>query len=358
MFCAGGQIVPIVVVEKAGQPKGQALVVEDGGLDFLGHVVFDHCPGPLFDLPRSLGMVDAEPVEAGQELEVGKDRDVDLRAPQLFATGLAEPLDRGRPVGLQIVEHRLRIGVESIAGYSVERGQRHVAVEPGYRQPAFEVGAGIADTEAGQVHRLHRHHRPGMGPAQMIAIAADIFDWQLPVGVQHHLLGFADQRGAAGQSIEPDVEIEFGIAEIVFERRRGGIEIAEDQPFVFGDLRHRHEPEFAAVEFAKIGLVFKRDPRQRAIRGDRPAVVVAGEGPGIAAIGAADAVAAVSASVEEGLYRAVLLPDDDDVVFAHVGAEEVIVLRDLAGVGKEQPASAKDALKLLAVDRLAGIDRA
>ena len=58
MFGAGGQIVAIVVVEQAGQPEGQALVVEDGRLDVLGHVVFHHGPGPLLDPIGPLGMIE------------------------------------------------------------------------------------------------------------------------------------------------------------------------------------------------------------------------------------------------------------------------------------------------------------
>ena len=205
-------------------------------------------------------MIDPKPVQAWQELEVGENRDVDLRTPQLFAAHLAQPLDRRGTIGLQIIHHGLRFGVEGVARNPVERGQRHVAVHSGDGKPAFEVGTRIADAETGKVHRLDGRHRSGMRPTQMVAIAADILNRQLPVAAQLHLLGFAEQRSSAWHRIQPDIEEEFCIAKVILERGRIWIEAAEDQALVFGNMGYLNQAQLAAVQFAKIGLVSSGTP--------------------------------------------------------------------------------------------------
>ena len=357
LFGAGSEIVAIVIVEQTSETEGQALIVEDRCLHFFGHVVFHHRPGPLLELARTLGMIDPKPVQAWQELEVGENRDVDLRTPQLFAAHLAQPLDRLGTIGLQIIHHGLRFGVEGVARNPVERGQRHVAVHSGDGKPAFEVGTRIADAETSKVHRLDGRHRSGMRPTQMVAIAADILNRQLPVAAQLHLLGFAEKRSSAWHRIQPDIEEEFCIAKIILERGRIWIEAAEDQALVFGNMGYLNQAQLAAVQFAKIGLVFQRNPRERPVWRERPPMIIAGTGLGIATIGAANAVPAVGAAVEECFDRSVFLADDDDVVLAHEGAEIVTSFGDLAGVNEEQPAATENALKLLFVELLARVDR-
>src|SRR5262249_7258675 len=81
-----------------------------------------------------------------------------------------------------------------------------------------------------------------------------------------------------------------------------------------------------------------------------PAMIGTGEGGGVAGIGPAQPIAAVAADVEEGVDAALTVAYHQDRVLAHIRAEEVTRLGDLALMAQKQPAAGKDLRQLLLVD--------
>src|SRR5262249_51281472 len=58
----------------------------------------------------------------------------------------------------------------------------------------------------------------------------------------------------------------------------------------------------------------------------------------------------MAADIQKGVHLALRVTHHEDRVFAHIRAEEVTGLRDLALVAQEQPAAGKNLLQLLLVD--------
>jgi hypothetical protein len=71
-------------------------------------------------------------------------------------------------------------------------------------------------------------------------------------------------------------------------------------------------------------------------------VIGTGEGRGVTSVGSAQAIAPMAADIQKGVYLALRVTHYEDRVFAHIRAEEVTELRDLALVAQEQPAAGKN----------------
>src|SRR5262249_42424480 len=81
-----------------------------------------------------------------------------------------------------------------------------------------------------------------------------------------------------------------------------------------------------------------------------PAMIGTGEGSGVAGIGPAQPIAPMPADVEKGVDFALAVPHHQDRVFAHIRAEEVPRLGELAFMAQKQPAAGKDLRQLLLID--------
>ena len=67
-----------------------------------------------------------------------------------------------------------------------------------------------------------------VAPAGVIAVAAEVFGWHLPVGGNLPLVGAADDLDTALAAVEEYVEIPGGGAEVFQQGRRGRVEGGED----------------------------------------------------------------------------------------------------------------------------------
>ena len=128
------------------------------------------------------------------------------------------------------------------------------------------------------------------------------------------------------------------VAEVLGERRRGGIGIDEDERPPGVD-RDGHEAEALAVE-ARLRVSARR-VSQRAVEVVRPGVVRALQR--LAASGAlAEREAAVAADVDERAERLVAAADEDDGHVARAGGRERSRLGEIARVPDVLPAAAED----------------
>src|ERR1700733_7229186 len=146
---------------------------------------------------------------------------------------------------------------------------------------------------------LERVGDAGMGNAEMIMIAGEVFGQQLPIR-RHHV------AVRTGQHFEPAdilaaqkaLKIPLSVAEIVIKRHRIGIPVTEDQSPDPGDARHLDEAEARRIELVAIGIFQMRDACERTVL-IRPSVVGAGEASRGAAVEWTDDIGAVPALVEE-----------------------------------------------------------
>ena len=90
---------------------------------------------------------------------------------------------------------------------------------------------------------------------------------------------------------------------------------------------------------------------QRAVSVEGPVVIGADEGLALARAVVHQARAAVGADVVEGAQHAVHAACHDDVLIDHRGRDVAAGLRDLRGMGREQPIAIEDLLLLLREDR-------
>ncbi len=157
----------------------------------------------------------------------------------------------------------------------------------------------------------------------VVHVADKIFRRQFPVGADDPLVRAADKLRAALAAIEKDVEIPGHVAEVIAQRRRFGIEVAEDEAFILIDQRNGSEAETLFVELAVIVLLEIRHADECAVAAIHPAVIRAGERIRIALLQAADAIAAMAADVQESAELAVLTAADEHRVFTHVRGQEV-----------------------------------
>ena len=93
-----------------------------------------------------------------------------------------------------------------------------------------------------------------------------------------------------------------------------------------------------------------RDADEAAVAGIGPGMIRAGERLGIALVRSAHLHAAMAAAIEEGADLPIFGARDQYRVFAHVGAEEIAGLLELAFVAQEQPAAPEHARQLLLID--------
>ena len=92
----------------------------------------------------------------------------------------------------------------------------------------------------------------------------------------------------------------------------------------------------------EVGLLQVGNPDELAVVGVGPAVVGADEGGSIPHIGPADTIAAVPTDVQKSVDLAGTVAYDQDRICAHVGAQEVPRVGDLALVAQEKPAAGEN----------------
>lgn len=90
----------------------------------------------------------------------------------------------------------------------------------------------------------HLHGR-GMAEQRVILVAGKLFGGEFPVTIDGPLLYATDDFGAAFTTIQHTVEIPCDIAEIIAQRRRGGIPVAENQSLVALYARNFVQPPSA-----------------------------------------------------------------------------------------------------------------
>ena len=169
----------------------------------------------------------------------------------------------------------------------------------------------------------------------MILVAGKLFGGEFPVTIDGPLLYATDDFGAAFTTIQHTVEIPGDVAEIIAQRRRGGIPVAENQSLVALYARNFVQPPVRFAQPLRVGARFQRDVDQLAVNAVRPAVIRAGEGAGITAVGVADAHCAVATLVEKRFDAAVFLANHHNCILAHVGVKKITGFGDLAFVGEK-----------------------
>lgn len=179
---------------------------------------------------------------------------------------------------------------------------------------------------------------------------AIVFPDELPVGPDHVVL---DRRDfGAPELLRPDRGGQVGPDPV--ERGRGGAQRDEDKALELG-RRDRMQPERRPVQV----LLHARRVHEGSVEPVGPGVVRADQPLGGAARGfRADDRAAVAADVVKRTDRAVLPPDHDDRVRAHLQGEPVARRRDLARMAGEQPARPPDRVQVGAVDSLVAVELA
>ena len=116
-----------------------------------------------------------------------------------------------------------------------------------------------------------------------VVAVAGIVVGELPVALVFEPVRLAHHDLAAGIAVEPFVDRAGDAAEIVEQRRRVGIERAEDEAAIAVDARHLRDVELRVLEVAGIAV----RPRHRAqLAGveEAPAVIRADEHGGVAAL--------------------------------------------------------------------------
>ena len=190
----------------------------------------------------------------------------------------------------------------------------------------------------------------------MVAVAGIVVG-ELPVALVLEPVGLAHHDLAAGIAVEPFVDRAGDAAEIIEQRRRVGIERAEDEAAIAVDARHLRDVEFCVLEIAGIAV----RPRHRAqLAGveEAPAVIRADELEGVAALEPAERGAAMGAAVEQRADFSVGIAQQDDRPQAELGGDVIVVVRDLAVVAEIDPDRAPDVGQLRLEDRRVGVDQA
>ncbi len=189
----------------------------------------------------------------------------------------------------------------------------------------------------------------------MVAVAGIVVG-ELPVALVFEPVGLAHHDLAAGIAVEPFVDRAGDAAEIVEERRRVGIERAEDEAAIAVDARHLRDVELRVLEIAGIA-VRPRHGAQLAGDEEAPAVIRAGEHVGIAALEPAERGAAMGAAVEQRADFPVGIAQQNDRAQAELGGDEIVVVRDLAVVAEIDPDRAADIRQFRLEDRRIGVDQ-
>src|SRR6185295_17398095 len=195
----------------------------------------------------------------------------------------------------------------------------------------------------------------------VVAITREVLGGKLPVTRDEPLVHAADHLGAALPAVpgvEQQIEIELVAAEVVEERRRGGIPRGPDRAFVILQLGDLDQPPLAAIELRAIGILEERHADQRAVGAVAPAVVRTHELDRVALVVAAHLHAAVSARVQEHADASGPVAAQNDRLLAHGRDHEVAGIRDLALVPDEEPGASEHLLLLLPVDLLVDEDLA
>ena len=178
-------------------------------------------------------------------------------------------------------------------------------------------------------------YRRQMAPMHVIAIAGKIFSGEFPVARHDPFVDATDQFDAAFAAIKESIEIPAHLTEVFGQSRRLRLEGGEPQPLVAVELPHRDETPALSIQFVVVGFSQIRHADQPAVIAIGPAVIGTGECRGIADLGAAQTIAAMAADIEERANLTRCVTDDQDRVFAHVSAEKITRLRNLAVVAQE-----------------------
>ncbi len=249
---------------------------------------------------------------------------------------------RWRPVLRQYIDDRLMAAIgQADMQFATERQLAHVAA----------AGAGGADT--GEIDRAVAD--------VVVAVAAEILGWELPVARDQPFLDAAQHLGltlAAVPAVEDQIEIAGETAEIFEKGRRLRIPGGPHRALVAAELRHLDETPLRAIELRVVGLAEIRDADQPAVGAVAPAVVGAGEDRRVALVVAAHLHAAVPAGIEKDMHLAGPVAAQDHALLAHAGDKEIAGVRDLALMPDKEPGAGKEPLLLLRVDLLVDEDLA
>src|SRR5262249_15564130 len=128
------------------------------------------------------------------------------------------------------------------------------------------------------------------------------------------------------------------------------VERRKDKAVVALDLRGGDQSPCLAVKVLVVIVLESGNADQAAFEVVGPAVVRAHEACCPALFRPADCVSSMAAGVEQHLYAALFVSNDDDAVLADVIEEEVARIRNLALVGHEVPRPGEDLFELEAVD--------
>jgi hypothetical protein len=190
----------------------------------------------------------------------------------------------------------------------------------------------------------------------MVAVAAEILSWELPVAGYYPLVYAADYLSSALSPIKESIEIPGGFPQVVQQRRRCGIKGGEEEALVAAQLGHWDEAPLFPVQLTKVSVLVVGHTHQATIVAVSPAVVGASKGGGVSAIRSAEPIPPMAAHIEKGIYPPMAIPNHYYRILAHVGGEEVSRLGDLGLMAEKQPAASKNLLQFLLVDVVLDVD--
>src|SRR5579885_2355621 len=195
-----------------------------------------------------------------------------------------------------------------------------------------------------------------MAEVRVVHVGTELFGRELPVALQHPSMHPANHLGAAGAAAEIAVDVPEHVAQVVAQRWRIGIPVAEHLSVDSCKARYLEGAPFALVKFVAIAVFFVRNGDEVAGEVVTPAMIGAGECAGVAAIRPADAHPAMAALIQKRPNRSVLLPHDQHGIFGHVSGKEVARFFQHALMAQEQPRPGEDAFEFELVDGWIAID--
>ena len=184
--------------------------------------------------------------------------------------------------------------------------------------------------------RLDGVHEIAVNRGHVIAVC-HVIGLHLPVMVAHIGLRSPDHFQPVGRLVGEQVDKEFRLAEMDFERRHGIGQRAEDKTAIFTKLGDFGEVVMRPVEIVAIAAFLVLDADAFAGAFIAPAVEPAGDGFRVALLERRDDGAAMRTRIDEGFERAVLLAVDENRLAADMGGVIVAGVRHLAFMAQEIP---------------------
>ena len=181
-----------------------------------------------------------------------------------------------------------------------------------------------------------------------MVIVGAVIHRRLPIDRLDPLYG-AEGFGATVQPVEGQVQVPPGVAQVGLQRRSAWVPGGEDDARICIDSG-LNQAKFIFVQLLVIYFVLAGDEFQISLVGIGPPVIRAHEVLGIANICPDDPVASVPAHVQKGVEFPVGVSGENHRVFADVGMEEVVDIRDKAVMADHDPGPAENLVQFLPVD--------